>query len=186
MKLGRNVVVTAILFALLAVPVSSQQATALDTRTMPPAVWHSEFVRVQGKKKLQPVTRAQEKCLADNIFYEAANQPYQGKLAVAFVTMNRLVSEDYPSSVCGVVYEQRHPIYCQFSWVCEKPTHFNAKTWQESLHIARLVIDHFKYGSDLKDPTHGALFFHTPWVSPKWKTAFTQTAQIADHIFYRK
>lgn len=138
-------------------------------------------------KKIKPFTKQQEKCLADNIYYEASNQPYEGKLGVAFVTMNRLADVNYPNSICSVVYEKKHPIYCQFSWVCEKPQRFDQKTWQDCLHVARQVINYVTLGiGKIDDPTHGALFFHTTEVSPRWKTAYIQTTQIADHIFYRK
>ena len=35
------------------------------------------------------------KCLADNIYFESAHEPDQGKMAVAFVTLNRTRHKDF-------------------------------------------------------------------------------------------
>ena len=69
-------------------------------------------------------------CMAKNIFFEAAVESTAGKLAVAHVTLNRVDSKHFPSSVCEVVYEgphytgangQLYPVRdrCQFSWYCD-------------------------------------------------------------------
>lgn len=44
------------------------------------------------------------KLLASLVYCEAANQGYEGQLAVAAVVMNRVRSGAYPSSVMGVIY----------------------------------------------------------------------------------
>ena len=53
-------------------------------------------------------------CLALNIYHEARNQPFMGKLAVGFVTLNRVKSKEFPNTVCGVVkqgfYYNKNPI----------------------------------------------------------------------------
>ena len=45
-------------------------------------------------------------CMAKNIYYEAASESYEGKLAVAQVTMNRVNSPLYPKTICEVVYQK--------------------------------------------------------------------------------
>jgi spore germination cell wall hydrolase CwlJ-like protein len=57
-------------------------------------------------------------CMAKNIYYEAASESFEGKLAVAQVTMNRVNSKKFPSNVCDVVYQKTGSTY-QFSWVGE-------------------------------------------------------------------
>ena len=57
-------------------------------------------------------------CLAENIYFEAAHEPENGQLAVAFVTMNRVNSGKFADSICGVV-KQKIGSTCQFSWWCE-------------------------------------------------------------------
>jgi spore germination cell wall hydrolase CwlJ-like protein len=42
-------------------------------------------------------------CLAKNIFFESANEPEEGKVAVGLVTLNRVSSGKFKDTVCGVV-----------------------------------------------------------------------------------
>ena len=42
-------------------------------------------------------------CLVQNIYFESGNQSYAGKVAVAEVTLNRVKTRKYPSTICGVV-----------------------------------------------------------------------------------
>ena len=44
-------------------------------------------------------------CLAKNAYFEARNQSVLSQIAVSQVVMNRVKSEDFPNTVCGVVYE---------------------------------------------------------------------------------
>lgn len=120
-------------------------------------------------------------CLADNIYHEARNQPHSGKVAVAFVTLNRVKSGLYPSTVCGVVHQKTKT--CQFSWVCGRHAKKENEAYKDALYIARIVLH--GYESYLKDPTHGALFYHANYVKPVWRHKLEQTIQIADHIFYK-
>ena len=71
-----------------------------------------------------------EYCLAQNIYFEAGNQPLAGKVAVAQVVLNRLEHSSYPSTVCGVIYDAKmfenwkgnmlpRRNQCQFSWFCD-------------------------------------------------------------------
>lgn len=121
-------------------------------------------------------------CLAKNIYFESANEPIEGKIAVAEVTMNRVRSSRYPSSICSVVY-QKHNDICQFSWVCEseRRIHQNSRGWVESLTIARaMILEKKKYnivGSKAK-------YFHANYVSPSWARTKSRVAKIGNHIFY--
>ena len=42
-------------------------------------------------------------CLIEAIYFEAGNQPFVGKIAVAQVVVNRVNSDRYPNTICGVV-----------------------------------------------------------------------------------
>ena len=44
-------------------------------------------------------------CLAKNVYHEARGESKAGKLAVAHVTLNRVHSDEFPDTVCGVVYQ---------------------------------------------------------------------------------
>ncbi len=45
--------------------------------------------------------------LANLIYCEAGGEPYEGKLAVGSVVMNRVLSSVYPNSVTGVIYQRK-------------------------------------------------------------------------------
>ena len=45
-------------------------------------------------------------CLTENIYFEAGYESYNGKLAVAFVTLNRLASGNYGKDICEVVKQR--------------------------------------------------------------------------------
>ena len=134
-----------------------------------------------------------EYCLAQNIYFEAGNQPLAGKIAVSQVVLNRLEHNSYPGTVCGVIYDAKYVENwrgnmvprrnkCQFSWFCDgKPDEpLDTKTWMESLVIARDVMDGF-YG----DITEGATHYHATTVSPYWADSLNETVVINDHIFYK-
>jgi len=132
-------------------------------------------------------------CLAQNIYFEAGNQPLAGKIAVAQVTQNRVNHLNYPSSICGVIYDakwrtnwkgEQVPIrnMCQFSWFCDGKSDepVDSPTWLYSMHVARDVIQG-KYG----DITEGATHYHSDKVNPYWSSSLNQTVIINNHIFYK-
>jgi spore germination cell wall hydrolase CwlJ-like protein len=124
-------------------------------------------------------------CLTRNIYWEAASEPFEGKVAVAQVTMNRVTSGRFGEGVCGVVYQQNNylgKIVCQFSWVCET-THkirpIYPALYRESEEVAKKVLlENFRL-STMRD----ALYFHGDYVSPNWGKK--KISQIGRHIFYK-
>ena len=134
-----------------------------------------------------PITMAEREkqlnCLAKNIYYEAGNEPFEGKVAVAQVTINRSNSGRYPSDICDVVYQKNvfyGKVVCQFSWYCENgpKTIGNTAGHRESMEVAKKVLlENFRLPS-LKD----AYFYHADYVSPNWNKP--KIAKIGRHIFY--
>lgn len=123
-------------------------------------------------------------CLARNIYYEAGYEPFEGKVAVAQVTLNRAVSGDFPSDICGVVYQKNKfvdRVVCQFSWYCEQPGKLkpiNASAYNESMEVAKKVLlEGFKL-----DGLKEALYYHADYVNPRWGKE--KIAVIGRHIFY--
>ena len=123
-------------------------------------------------------------CLTKNIYWEAASEPFEGKVAVAQVTMNRVQSGRFASSVCGVVHQKNivyEKVVCQFSWYCEttskiKPVH--RPLWRESEEVAKKVyLEGFRLPS-MKD----ALYYHADYVRPNWNKP--RIGEIGRHIFY--
>jgi spore germination cell wall hydrolase CwlJ-like protein len=137
-----------------------------------------EFLELSYEKK-QKVMREVE-CLAKNIYFEAGSEPRAGKIAVAEVTMNRVRSNQFPKTVCGVVY-QRQGKTCQFSWVCQGKQNIRSnRTWNESYKIAEnILILNKRYGI-----IGSAKYFHATYVEPAWAAEKEVVMQIGQHIFY--
>ena len=134
---------------------------------------------------------AETTCLAQNIYFEARNQSYVGKIATAHVVFNRMGSADYPNTVCDVVkqakYDKNGRIIkhkCQFSWYCDglsdKPKEEAA--WKEAVKAANDAATLWENGYDVTD---GADHYHSKNVKPKWSRNMTLTTQIDDHLFYK-
>lgn len=124
-------------------------------------------------------------CLAENIYFEAAQEPLEGKKAVAFVTLNRVRTGNYADSICEVVYQKTNGT-CQFSWYCDKKftdrrlTIKDSQLYNEIRELAtHIVVNHDK----LKDVTDGATYYHADYVNPRWK--LEKVDQIGRHIFYK-
>lgn len=137
-----------------------------------------EFLNRSYERK-QAIMKEVE-CLARNIYYEAGSEPRAGKIAVAEVTMNRVQSQQFPRTVCGVVYQKTRGT-CQFSWVCKnKKGILSHNVWRESLQIAEnILISKRKYGM-----IGSAKYFHADYVDPSWADEKVLVKQIGRHIFY--
>lgn len=130
-------------------------------------------------------------CLAENIYHEARGESIAGQQAVALVTLNRANHPNYPSTVCGVVYQAKlsqngTPLLhkCQFSWFCDGKTRYikDNKNWERAMEIAAYVYDNY---NDIKDVTGGAIMYHASYVKPYWKKHYKKTVRIESHIFYK-
>lgn len=131
------------------------------------------------------VRNKQLDCLAKNIYYEAGGEPFEGKVAVAQVTINRAESGQFPNDICKVVYQKNvvyEKVLCQFSWYCENASALKPKNtamFKESEMVARQVLlENFRLPS-LKH----ALYFHATHINPKWNRE--KVAQIGGHVFYK-
>ena len=134
---------------------------------------------IQIQKPTSTSDYKQLACMARNIYFEAGHEPFEGKVAVAVVTMNRLKHEEFPKTVCDVVY-QRNKKTCQFSWTCEKYKYkkINEEKYVESIEAARVVMQ----GKVNIDILGDALYYHADYVNPKWNKR--KVAKIGRHIFY--
>lgn len=128
----------------------------------------------------------QLECMTRNIYYEAAREPAEGKLAVAQIVMNRVASESFPNTPCEVIYQKTFftsRVVCQFSWLCDgseqRHPRIREDLWNESRVAAKKVmIEGFRLPS-----LEHALFYHADYVNPQWRKQ--QVAVIGRHIFYQ-
>jgi len=124
-------------------------------------------------------------CLALNIYREAGNEPFEGKVAVAQVTLNRVDDGRFGKDVCGVVYQKNvvmEKVVCQFSWYCDsvhRSRPINKESYANSYAVAKKVLlEGFRLDS-LED----ALFYHADYVNPRWP--HERITKVGTHIFYK-
>lgn len=141
------------------------------------------FTKPQSYVTAKDVDRKLD-CLAMNVYREAGHESFEGKVAVAQVTLNRVDNPKFPSDVCGVVFQKNvimEKVVCQFSWYCladntKKP---NDEAYQESYAVAKKVLLEGFRLDGLKE----AMFYHADYVKPNWP--YEKITQIGHHIFYK-
>jgi spore germination cell wall hydrolase CwlJ-like protein len=140
-------------------------------------------------------------CLAENIYYESANEDIQGQYAVASVTINRANDPRFPKTICEVVKQSTfskisNKIVCAFSWYCIG----NKKTREIPVinkdgSINQVEVDRFQIASivaitalngNIPDNTKGATHFYNPSISqPAWSKSLKKTVSLGNHDFYK-
>ncbi len=132
----------------------------------------------------QDQSAGEQRCLAEAIYFEARGESQEGQAAVAQVVLNRVSSGLYPSSICGVVYQNRsHYHACQFSFACEGRSLriTEPEAWQTAERIASAVTTGKTYLADVGDATH----YHADYVRPYWANRLEKMDVIGHHIFYK-
>ena len=131
-----------------------------------------------------PEVSEELQCLALTIYFEARGEPDEGKLAVGHVVMNRAQHPRFPGKICQVVQQggEKLRYRCQFTWWCDgrSDTPRDWRAWERSKALARRVFWDYS-----RDPTGGALWYHSDAVAPSWRAALNPGPKIGRHIFYR-
>lgn len=125
---------------------------------------------------------AEWECLTEALYFEARGESVEGIFAVAEVILNRVDSRRFPATVCGVVRQGTGQKYkCQFSYRCDGRAEIvrEPQAYRRVGKVARLMLD----GAP-RQLTHGAEFYHTRQVSPRWSRIFDRTTTIGAHHFY--
>jgi hypothetical protein len=125
----------------------------------------------------------QMRCLAEAIYFESRSEPEGGQAAVAQVVLNRVRSGIYPTTVCGVVYQDRNrPFACQFSFACEGKSLRIGEPgpWAVATRIADEVVAGKTYNPAVAE----AVNYHAAYVSPFWAGYLRRVDRIGLHIFY--
>ncbi len=123
------------------------------------------------------------RCLTQAVYYEAALESADGQAGVAQVVLNRVRDPNYPSTVCGVVFQgAERSTGCQFSFTCDgslsqAPVDW---AWRRAQAVAeRALSGHV--AAQVGTATH----YHADYVHPWWAPTVTKIRQIGAHIFYR-
>jgi len=147
---------------------------------------------VPTSKRVETAQRERE-CLAQAIYHESRGEPERGQWAVAAVILNRVASKQYPSTVCGVVFQNAEAgrYRCQFSFACDgrpdtggEGNRIVRESWVKSNIIAFAALKQFHAGERIDAVPASTLYFHTRNVAPSWANSFKLVAEIGGHIFY--
>lgn len=125
----------------------------------------------------------QMKCLAEAVYFEAGNQTYQGKQAVANVILNRAKVSKKP--VCKVIRKKHQFSYFKMS--AYKKQSINLTNPKVKVAILNsITVAYAAARGKLKDNTKGARFYMNPVAATdfSWRNKFIQVAVIGDHYFY--
>ena len=125
-----------------------------------------------------------EKCLAEAVYFEARGEAVRGQIAVAQVVMNRTFSGFYPTTVCGVVYQNKHHhLACQFTFACDNIADVvrEPDMWDRAKKIAKAMLDGQIWLPEVGKSTH----YHAYWVRPSWVSEMKKMYRFGVHTFYR-
>ena len=110
-------------------------------RTEPPAREDDRQPRISIKdNELDLLARA--------VHAEAKGEPYEGKVAVAAVILNRVDHPEFPNTIAGVIYEPLAFQVVANGTINQEPDEASRQAAYEALHGL--------------DPTNGALYFIIP------------------------
>ncbi len=125
-----------------------------------------------------------EKCLTEVIYFEARGEAVRGQIAVAQVVLNRAFSGYYPTTVCGVVYQNKHRhLACQFTFACDNVADVvkEPDMWDRAKKIAKESLDGRLWLPEVGKSTH----YHAYWVRPSWVNEMKKMYKYGVHTFYR-
>lgn len=139
-------------------------------------------------KKRVKLAEGERLCLTQAIYHEARGESVEGQWAVANIIINRAFSSRFPSTICGVVFQnaQSGKHQCQFSFACDGRSDMGTerRAWKRSMEIADAAFAEFQQGKRPGVVPKSALYYHTTSVSPNWSATFSRVAAIGAHIFY--
>lgn len=111
--------------------------------------------------------------MAQVVYAESRSEPYEGKVAVASVILNRLKNPEFPKTVKGVVLQKE-------AFSCIRGGKINLEPDKTSYSAVLEALSG-------KDPSNNALFFYNPQIATsKWmKNIQKQNVKaIGNHVFF--
>jgi spore germination cell wall hydrolase CwlJ-like protein len=181
--------------ALDAIELAATPAAPLGTTFQapePPSITDEALARY-AQQRFQPTEKKvrhaveERNCLSTAIYHEARGESDTGQWAVANVIINRAMSKRFPSSMCGVVYQNADQgrFHCQFTFACDghPDTATERRAWAKAKRIAAAAYSEYQRGERPGVLPGSALYYHTRAVSPGWSN-MRRVAQIGAHVFY--
>jgi len=128
------------------------------------------------KGKIIKISESELDLLARLVHAEARGESFQGKVAVAAVVLNRVISEQFPDSVKEVILQKTKGTY-QFSPVQDGAINLPAN--REAYEAVRKALEGY-------DPTEGSLYFYNPQIATdNWIKTLPTSTTIGNHVFAR-
>ena len=118
-------------------------------------------------------TQSEVDLLARLITAEADNQPYDAKVGVGAVVVNRVQSQEFPNNISSVIYQVINGFY-QFTPV--ENGYINKPASADAKKAANAAL----YGSD---PSKGSLFYFDDSTTNKWLWSKPIKARIDKMVF---
>lgn len=136
---------------------------------------YDEVVQVfnRGQKKLY-VTQDDINLMAKLIYAESRGEPFDGKIAVASVVLNRVLSPQFPNSIKDVIFQPN-------AFSCVRNGNIVAYPDQDCYNAVYEAIKG-------KDPTNEALFYYNPEIATcSWmkQTEKYDSTSIGNHVFFK-
>ena len=116
-------------------------------------------------------------CLVCNCFFETRGEPKAGLIAVAKTVLSRVASDEFPDSICSVVFQPS-----QFSWVSDS----NSNTISVQKPEDVLELNQCKEAANIAmdEGANGLLYFYNPRkASPKWAYRMSNCGRAGEHVF---
>lgn len=109
--------------------------------------------------------------LARLVRAEAQTEPFEGKVAVAAVVLNRMESPKFPNTLRGVIYQKR-----QFQPVSNGQ--INRAADEESIKAVYAAL------GDMRNIAGSSLFFYNPKIATsRWLDSRSTVVAIGQHVF---
>lgn len=119
-------------------------------------------------------------CLTQAVYYEARGESLQGQAAVAQVVLNRTRHPDFPTSVCGVVFQGLAQGSCQFSFACDGAMQKGRDdaAWARARMVAQRALEGY-----VMVTVGQATRFHATRLGQAYDGQMARVARVGGHIF---
>ena len=119
-----------------------------------------------------PLTRAEP--IVRMVLQEAANEPYEGMVAIAAVALDRVADRRWPGTDAAVVYQR-----AQFTSMSLRLRRYSRRQVRQG----RAAVAHARAG--WRPCGAGVLWYHAVWAeAPGWTERLTLRCALGDHLFY--
>ena len=116
------------------------------------------------------LNQSQIELMARIVYGESRGEPFEGQVAVAAVVLNRLFSNEFPSTIEGVIYQD-------LAFTAVADGQYNLTPNAQAYQAVRLALEGY-------DPTYGATYYWNPaTATSQWIWSREVTLKIGKHVF---